>query len=97
MFTRRSRILRFGQIHSFQYFSKKLDCTHGADRCISSKRKRLQAKLNKVCNIQRKTHSSANIFHASATKAIQAIRVHLTIIHDLCDRKIEEDKIDSML
>ena len=30
---------------------KKLDSTHGVDRCISSKRKRLKAKLNKVCNI----------------------------------------------
>ena len=28
---------------------KTLDCTRGADRCISSKRKRLQGKLNKVC------------------------------------------------
>ena len=57
---------------------KKLDCTHGVDGCISSKRKRLQAKLNKVCNIQsfnmqRKIDSSATIFHASATKAIEAI------------------------
>ena len=30
---------------------KKSDCAHGVDRCISSKRKRIQAKLNKVCNI----------------------------------------------
>ena len=30
---------------------KKLDLTHGVDRCISSKRKHLKAKLNKVCNI----------------------------------------------
>ena len=30
---------------------KNLDCTHGVDRYISSKRKRLQAKLNKVFNI----------------------------------------------
>ena len=62
---------------------KKLDCTHGVDRYISSKRKHLQAKLSKVCNMQRKTHLSANIFHASATKAIEAIRVHLTIIHKI--------------
>ena len=30
---------------------KKLDCTHGVDRCILSKRKCLQAKLSKVCKI----------------------------------------------
>ena len=30
---------------------KKSGCAHGVDRCISSKRKRIQAKLNKVCNI----------------------------------------------
>ena len=37
---------------SFIIFRKKeLDCTHGVDRCILSKRKCLQAKLNNVCNI----------------------------------------------